>query len=94
MPSSGPDWTVDMAQATALVHFAVWKKLNVWVLLTSLWGTLWHVCFLPGKPWNRGLSGHSSVGAGIHAGTVWPGGQGSAQQDGTYLARQDLSGLL
>lgn len=83
-----------MAHATALVHFAVWKKLNVWVLLTPFWGTLWHACFLPGTPWDGGLLGHSSVGAGIHVGTVWPGGQGNAQQAGTYLTRQDLSGLL
>lgn len=93
MPSSGPDWTVDVTQATTLDALCCVEETKCLDFADTFIG-LFVACFLPVGPGMAGFQETSDVGAGIHTWTPWPGGEvGSGQQAGTSQ-RQDLSGLL
>lgn len=86
MPSSGPDWTVDVTQATTLDALCCVEETECLDFADTFIG-LFVACFLPVGPGREGFQETPDVGAGIHTWTTWPGGEvGSGQQAGTSEA--------
>lgn len=86
MPSSGPDWTVDVTQATTLDALCCMEETECLDFADTFIG-LFVACFLPVGPGMEGFQETPDVGAGIHTWTTWPGGEvGSGQQAGTSEA--------